>query len=570
MPSSVTEIGSYAFCGCIRLANIIFSDNIESIGSNAFEECPAIIEFGECGTNLIWILDCKGILKIFGSGEMTEYASYADTSWYNLLDKIRSVVIYDKVTSIGQHAFHNCINLTNILIPDSISSIGKYAFSNCTNLRNIKIPNSVTLLGSYAFYYCKNLTSVSLSDHLQDIKEFTFYNCTSLFNISIPNSVTSIGQFAFTACNSLTNIFIPDSVNNIGNKMFNGNITIFCLEYSYAESWADQNGYSIEIVGPDHSVYDYLITLPSTKTVMVGSITGMDETIFPLFSDTPITWSSSDSTIVNVSENGVLTVLDTGTATITLSVGTTITKCVITAIRAVESFDLIPDIYVIAKKNIKVNINNIMPIDATLQLNWATGDNVYATIDQNGNITGRAVGITSLTVTDNISGLSRTSTIHICYPVSEIDLSLSAEKVLTGKMLYATANVTMNTQNCINQLVTFSSSDESIAVIDQHGLIQTLHPGTVTIIATADNGISASYQLIVDEIHNILTLPAHLSEIGSEAFAGLPAAEAVRIPGSVTSIADDAFSGSSIVILAPDGSYAITWAQDHGFDYLIE
>ena len=48
------------------------------------------------------------------------------------------------------------------------------------------------------------------------------------------------------------------------------------------------------------------------------------------------------------------------------------------------------------------------------------------------------------------------------------------------------------------------------------------------------------------------------------------AAEAVRIPESVTSIADDAFSGSNIIIVAPDGSYAITWAQDHDFDYLIE
>ena len=75
---------------------------------------------------------------------------------------------------------------------------------------------------------------------------------------------------------------------------------------------------------------------------------------------------------------------------------------------------------------------------------------------------------------------------------------------------------------------------------------------------------------VTKDFQYILSFPVHLTEIGSEAFAGLPAAEAVRIPESVTSIADDAFSGSSIIILAPDGSYAITWVQEHGFDYLIE
>ena len=73
------------------------------------------------------------------------------------------------------------------------------------------------------------------------------------------------------------------------------------------------------------------------------------------------------------------------------------------------------------------------------------------------------------------------------------------------------------------------------------------------------------------ELTNILNLPAGLITIESEAFAGLTNVDAVRIPASVESIADDAFSGSNIVIIAPAGSEnIISWAESHGFECVTE
>ena len=65
---------------------------------------------------------------------------------------------------------------------------------------------------------------------------------------------------------------------------------------------------------------------------------------------------------------------------------------------------------------------------------------------------------------------------------------------------------------------------------------------------------------------NILTLPASLTTIESQAFACLTHVDAISIPATVASIADDAFEGSDIVIIAPVGSYAATWAAEHGFE----
>ena len=81
----------------------------------------------------------------------------------------------------------------------SVTSIGTRAFDSCNDLTSVTIPNSVTSIGDYAFMACSGLTSVI-----------------------IPNSVTSIGFYAFFYCSSLLSITIPNSVNFIGASAFQG------------------------------------------------------------------------------------------------------------------------------------------------------------------------------------------------------------------------------------------------------------------------------------------------------------------------------------------------------------
>lgn len=52
--------------------------------------------------------------------------------------------------SIGNSAFYDCSNLTNVTIPNSVKYIGKRAFQNCTKIDNILIPDSVTAIGDSA------------------------------------------------------------------------------------------------------------------------------------------------------------------------------------------------------------------------------------------------------------------------------------------------------------------------------------------------------------------------------------------------------------------------------------
>ena len=84
-----------------------------------------ILAEGICGDSLTWVLDVNGILTISGTGEMTNYSS-GTAPWYSYSDKIKSLILSDGITSIGQYAFYNCTTLTgDLVIPDSVTSIGE-------------------------------------------------------------------------------------------------------------------------------------------------------------------------------------------------------------------------------------------------------------------------------------------------------------------------------------------------------------------------------------------------------------------------------------------------------------
>ncbi len=111
-------------------------------------------------------------------------------------------------------------------------------------------------------------------------------------------------------------------------------------------------------------------------------------------------------------------------------------------------------------------------------------------------------------------------------------------------------------------IVTWSSSEPTIVSVD-NGIVTALSRGTAAITATVGT-VSASVNIIVFSDANVLTLPASTVTIESEAFANLPTVDRIVIPATVTSIADDAFSGSNITIVAPANSYAANWAAEHG------
>lgn len=133
---------------------------------------------------------------------------------------LRSLVIPNSVTSIGESAFSFCSSLKSIVIPDSVTSIDTLAFCFCSSLKSLVIPDAVISIGDGAFSTCESLESFVIPGGVTSIEKMAFSGCNSLKSIVIPDGVTSIGSGAFSGCESLKSIVIPDSVTCIGNRTF--------------------------------------------------------------------------------------------------------------------------------------------------------------------------------------------------------------------------------------------------------------------------------------------------------------------------------------------------------------
>lgn len=162
----------------------------------------------------------KGILYLNCNTEDYPYDSYVYSPFYE--SEFETIIIGNKVKSIGNYTFYGCSSIKSVTLSDSISSIGESSFAQCDSLTDIIIPDSVTYIGRYAFSGCESLSEITISNNISEINESIFSGCVSLKNIEIPDSVTQIGDYAFFGCSSMTNIIIGDSVVEIGRYVFSG------------------------------------------------------------------------------------------------------------------------------------------------------------------------------------------------------------------------------------------------------------------------------------------------------------------------------------------------------------
>ena len=162
-----------------------------------------IVESGTWGSNLTWTLDSEGCFTISGTGAMKDFSNSGSISpTSNRRNSIRSVIVGEGITSIGEFAFSNCDKLESADIPDSVTKIGKGAFSS-TALNSIAIPQNVRSIGEVAFSYCRSLSQVTIPDGVTSIGKNAFSGCTLIKQLSIPKSVKTIGDPAFYGCSSL-------------------------------------------------------------------------------------------------------------------------------------------------------------------------------------------------------------------------------------------------------------------------------------------------------------------------------------------------------------------------------
>ena len=249
---NVTAIEADAFSGCTDLTSVaLYPATPPTLGSGVFSGCTSLNTIyvpsgsaaayktaagwsgyaakiqgfdGTCGDNVYYAYDSNATtLNIFGTGSMTDYST-TNSPWFSYRMSIKTVVIGNGVTTIGNYAFYSCTSLESITIPDGVTSIGEAAFGRCTSLNSITIPDGVTSIGFDAFGHCTSLNSITIPDGVTSIDNSAFYGCTGLTSIEIPASVTTIGDQAFRDCSKLTSVTIyAPKLDTYGYTVFKDN-----------------------------------------------------------------------------------------------------------------------------------------------------------------------------------------------------------------------------------------------------------------------------------------------------------------------------------------------------------
>ena len=100
------------------------------------------------GPNATWTYS-DGVLTVSGSGEI--YESFSSKALGAVREKVTKVVVKSGITDISQNAFSSMPNLTEVVIEDGVKSIGKAAFGSNSKLAKVTIPSSVTSIADDAF-----------------------------------------------------------------------------------------------------------------------------------------------------------------------------------------------------------------------------------------------------------------------------------------------------------------------------------------------------------------------------------------------------------------------------------
>jgi alpha-tubulin suppressor-like RCC1 family protein/subtilisin family serine protease len=119
---------------------------------------------------------------------------------------------------------------------------------------------------------------------------------------------------------------------------------------------------------------------------------------------------------------------------------------------------------------------------------WSTSDPSIATVDQNGYVTPVSKGKAIITAKTEDGGFATSCEVNVIDIVPTTGVSMNETEIQLSKGEQQTLVATVLPENSTNKKVKWSSSNESVAIVNQNGTITALDNGTTTITVTTENG----------------------------------------------------------------------------------
>ena len=257
------------------------------------------------------------------------------------------------------------------------------------------------------------------------------------------------------------------------------------------------------------------IKLDTTKaTIRKGDSLRITADVTPTTaSNKNLIWESSDTSVATVSDNGVVTAVGTGRCTILCKSSdpssTASAMCNIFVMQPVTGIELNTTEITVRKGQVFWLNANCLPTDADdKSVTWSSNNEEICTVEQDGKVTAVEAGTTTIVAMSNDSGMLATCKVIVTQPVTGIKLNSSYQEMWVGSK-YAIIP-TVEPIDAENKNVTYFSSDESVASVDEYGVVTALKGGnTIIEVTTEEYHLTATCTIVVKEYVSSITLSEH-------------------------------------------------------------
>ena len=378
--------------------------------------------------------------------------------WYNLVSKAKQA----EVTYKGSGEYSGSITIPATVTYEgvnySVTRIGNWAFEEYSGLTTINIPESVTSIGDGAFYYCRGLTTINIPESVTSIGDNAFNYCSSLTAINIPEGVTSIGDYTFANCSRLTEITIPEGVTSIGFSAFSGCSSLTAI--NIPEGVTSIGGYTF------------------------SGCSGL----------TAITIPEGVTSIGNNAFEGC-----SGLTAITIPGG--VTSIESSAFYGCSSLTTIvlPESVKYIRSEAFANCSELLDVYCYAETVPSTSADAFdGSYIEHATLHVPASAMNSYKTTAPWSEFG--TIVELGASITRITLDSVSATLTEGNEL--TLTMTTTPSDADRNLISWSSSDPSVATVDNTGKVTAIAPGTATITATANDGsgVRAQCEVTVNEL----------------------------------------------------------------------
>lgn len=310
-------------------------------------------------------------------------------------------------------------------------------------------------------------------------------------------------------------------------------------------------------------------------TLDAGGVYMLTPTITPdNATNTSVRWTSSNTAVATVNENGRVAAVAGGNCVITCTTvnGEKTATCAVQVIEGVSGVSF-PEpsitLYTSQTYTLKPTVRPATATDKTVT--WSSSNTSVATVNSAGVVTAVGVGAASITVTTRDGGFKDSCTVSVISKVDVSGIGIGHTAVTVAKDGTWAVDAVVYPSNASNKTILWKSNAPKVASVDDGGLVTGLSAGTAVITATTeDGGFTARCTVTVTQSVTGVTLNVKSAKIAVGASKTLTATVA---PGNATNkkvswySSDETIAtvnGKGLVVGVKKGTCTITVITEDG------